>query len=283
MRRIRPKKIISILFVGNDSTQESVLRREMVISEDQPYQEALVEQSRQNMMDLGLFKSVDVSTKPTDGGFEITFEIDEKRFWYIVPVFSRGSDGDITWGGRLQMDNLLGLNNMLTVRAKRKDFQDTDIQVEESLEVEYSYPRMFGSPYDLFFAFDYDEADIEETRGVLVGDYLREKVSYGFSISKWLAEEGPSKGLRLSLGLRSDVFDHEYLRGDPNLFSDLTVNSLVAALEYKDVIELGNARSGRHYGLVIEQANSTVGSDVTHTAYNLFFPPLRQIENRDTV
>jgi len=264
-------QISEIKILGNDKTDSRVIRQEMVIEEGSLFDSQMVERSRQNIMDLELFKSVEVSETRSDAGIVVTFIVDEKRYWYFLPVFSRGSDGDVTWGVRLQMDNLLGLNQEVTMRAKRKDLKDTDIQEEETLEFEYRYPRVFGSAYDLALQFDYDEADIEERRGVLAGDYLREKVSYGGSISKWLNETGPSKGLRVSLGLRTDIYDHEFLRGDPNLFFDITLNSLLSAIEYFDVVDHGSYRSGHHHGVDAEIASSFINSDKTYTAINLFF------------
>jgi len=263
---------------GNTKTTQDVIEREMVIEAGDEYDAIQVETSRQNIMDLGLFRSVKAQSQMTPEGVEVTFIVDEKRFWYVVPVFSRGSDGDITWGARLQMDNLFGKNNELTVRAKRKDFQDTDIQVEESLEVSYRYPRIFGSQYDLNLDLDYDEADIEEERVNLQGDYLREKISWGFSLSKWLSTKGPSKGLRVSLGFRMEDFDHTFLRGDPNLFSDLNVNSIVFGVEEIDVEDWGLYRSGRHYGLKSEFANEVLGSDITHTSHNVFYRQYRPLD-----
>jgi len=105
----------------------------------------------------------------------------------------------------------------------------------------------------------------------LQGDYLREKISWGISLSKWVTTTGPSKGLRASLGFRVEEFDHTFLRGDPNLFSDLTVNSIVLGLEDIEVEDRGLYRSGRHYGLRTEFANGVLGSDVTHTSHNIYY------------
>ncbi len=263
---------------GNAKTSQDVIKRELVIGAGDEYDAIQIETSRQNIMDLGLFHSVKARSEMTPEGVEVTFIVDEKRFWYVVPVFSRGSDGDITWGARLQMDNLFGKNNELTVRAKRKDLQDTDIQTQESLEIAYRYPRIFGSQYDFNVNLEYDEADIEEERINLQGDYLREKVSWGFSLSKWITTTGPSKGLRASLGLRVEDFDHTFLRGDPNLFSDVTVNSIVFGLEDIDVEDRGLYRSGRHYGLKTEFANEVIGSDITHTSHNLFYRQYKPLD-----
>ena len=262
---------------GNDKTIPDVIKRELIIEPGDEFDAIKIETSRQNIMDLGLFHSVKARSRRTPEGVEVTFVVDEKRFWYFVPLFSRGSDGDITWGVRLQMDNLFGKNNELTVRAKRKDFEDTDIQVEKTLEIGYRYPRIFGSQYDLQLDFDYDEADIEEQRDNLQGDYLREKISYGMSVAKWITSTGPSKGLRASLGFRSDDFDHTFLEGDPNLFSDITVNSIVFGLENIDIEDRGLYRNGKHYGLKSEFASAALSSDVTHTSHNVFYRRYRSL------
>ena len=217
------KPVISIEVEGNNKTELRVINQEMMIEEGDTFTEAEVEETRQNIMNLGLFRSVKVDSKKTPEGVEVTFIVDEKRFWYLVPVFSRGSDGDITYGLRLQMDNLFGKNNQLTFRAKRKDFEDTDIQTEESLELDYEYPRIFGSDYDFGFNYDFDEADIEEERNGLRGDYLREKHSFGIRVAKWLTNTGASEGMRFKVGLLFENFDHDFLRGDPGLFTDAKV------------------------------------------------------------
>lgn len=263
--------IISIEIEGNAKTVEQVINQELVIKEGGEFDPEDIELSRQNIMDMGLFRSVEATTTRTPEGVEVTFVVDEKRFWYLVPVFSRGSDGDITWGARLQMDNLFGKNNNLTLRAKKKKFKDTDIQTENTIELEYSYPRILGSAYDIGIQFDYDEADIEEERGELEGDYYRERFSVGFKIFKWLTTTGPSKGYRMALGLRSDDYDHEYLGGDPGLFTDLRVNSLIAGMEYINVIDHGAYRSGLHYGFQVEAAASVFGSDAVYALHNLFY------------
>jgi outer membrane protein assembly factor BamA len=265
------EKIVVIEFEGNNKTSRQVLVQEMEIRPGDPFNEEVLERSRQNIMDLGLFKTVEAISSKTTGGMKVLIVVDEKKFWYLIPVLSRGSDGDITYGVRLQMDNLFGLNNGLTVRAKRKDFQDTDIQIEETLEVEYYYPRFYGTTFDLRFVYDFDQADIEEQRGMLSGDYFRERESFGINLSKWITTKGPSKGKRVTLGIRADDYDHEFLGGDPDLFTDTTINSLIAGLEHIDVVDHGNFRSGLHYGLGLEKADKLLGSTTTRTSWSFFY------------
>ncbi len=265
------EKIVAIEFQGNNKTNRRVLVQELEIQVGDPFKEEILERSRQNIMDLGLFKMVEASYSKTDDGIKILIVVDEKKFWYLIPVLSRGSDGDLTYGMRLQMDNLFGLNNGLTLRAKRRDLQDTDIQVEETLEVEYYYPRFYGSTFDLSFIYDFDQADIEEQRDSLSGNYFRERESFGINLAKWITTKGPSKGKRVTLGIRADEYDHEFLEGDPDLFTDTTVNSLVLGLEHIDVVDHGNFRSGLHYGFGLEKADELLESTTTHTSYSFFY------------
>ena len=100
---------------------------------------------------------------------------------------------------------------------------------------------------------------------------MRDKTSWGIRLSKWLSENGPSKGSRLTLGFRSDDYDHTYLRGDPNLYFDLKVNSLIGALENIDVVDHGTYRSGSRYGIQVELAQEPWGSETTQSTQYLFY------------
>ena len=82
------EQIIRIEIEGNEKTEAAVINQEMVIREGEEFDQEMMELSRQNIMDLGLFRSVEVSSRDTPEGIEITFQVNEKRFWYLVPVFS---------------------------------------------------------------------------------------------------------------------------------------------------------------------------------------------------
>ncbi|MEM7196125.1 MAG: BamA/TamA family outer membrane protein [Pseudomonadota bacterium] len=267
-----------IVFEGNKKTRESVLRNEIVITEGDTASPESVEASRQFIQDLELFKSVETRTEDVDGGVRIVFTVREKRYWYIVPAFSRGSDGDIAYGARLQMDNLLGRANVLSIRARRKDLKDTDIQSEDSLDIEYSYPRVFSSLFDLDMRFNLNEADIEEERNGQEGQYFRDQTTIGISLARWLTSKGPSKGWRGSVGFFIDDYDHTFLGGDPTLFFDTTVQALTGKLQYIDVTNHGFYRSGQEFTYSAMLAADSLGSDESfarHTVQYKRFVPLK--------
>ena len=269
--------VSNITFAGNHKTEVDTLRHELIIGIGDEFDATKLERSRQNIMDLGLFKTVGAVAAKGPEGVEIYIKVVEKRYWYFIPVVNHGSDGDVTLGLRLQIDNLFGKNKALTIRAKRKEFRNTDIQTEDTLEIEYFYPRIFDSAYDFGFRIDLDEAQIEEERGALSGDYFREKVTWEAMVSKWLNTEGPSKGVRISAGYRNDVFDHEFLGGDAGLFTDLTVNSLIGGVEYSDIVDRGTHRSGANYGVRLEFADEVFGSETTHAQQEVFVRQYRPL------
>ena len=79
-------RISEIRFEGNNKTRLSILNQELLIKVGDPLNKELVEKSRQNIMDLGLFKSVRFRTE--SGGI-VVFVIKEKRYLLLLPRFSR--------------------------------------------------------------------------------------------------------------------------------------------------------------------------------------------------
>ena len=263
--------IQEIRFEGNEHTRDVVLQNELSIEVGDSVTAEDLERSRQHILDLELFKSVKVSQTQEDNGIVVTFTVDEKRFWYVVPAFSRGSDGDITYGARLQMDNLFGLNKVLSIRARKKELKNTDIQSQESVDIEYKYPRVFSSKYDLQLRAELNDSDIEEERNGENGIFLREQVNFGLSLSRWLTTTGPSKGWRGSLGFEIDDYDHTFIAGNPDLFFDAQINALSANVEYIDITNHEYYRSGRQFGYHLLVSSDNLGSDVSFTAHSLFY------------
>ena len=70
-------EIKSIEIEGNEKTAAQVINQELVIREGDEFDPEAMELSRQNIMDLGLFRSVEVDRRETPEGIEITFQVDE--------------------------------------------------------------------------------------------------------------------------------------------------------------------------------------------------------------
>ncbi|MEK7758886.1 MAG: POTRA domain-containing protein, partial [Pseudomonadota bacterium] len=84
--------IARIEFAGNRVTQPQILLQEMLVKEGDSADPALIERSRQAIMDLGLFTSVLAVVEPGDDGSVLRILVKEK--YYILPVPKLNRDED---------------------------------------------------------------------------------------------------------------------------------------------------------------------------------------------
>ena len=70
----------ALVFVGNKTIPEATLRKEVLVTEGDPYHETKLMNSRQRLLDTGWFLRVDVWTKKAQKEDEVvvTFELDER-------------------------------------------------------------------------------------------------------------------------------------------------------------------------------------------------------------
>lgn len=83
-----------INIVGNTRTEDRVIRREFRLAEGDPYSASLVRQSRQRLLDLGFFNSVNIKTTPGSAPDQaiLTTDVSEK------------ATGQLTLGGGYSTD-----------------------------------------------------------------------------------------------------------------------------------------------------------------------------------
>ncbi len=135
--------------VGNDRTDESVIRRELRLSEGDPYNSVKLKRSEQRIEALDFFKKVDMKTEETAAPdkVDIKVEVEDKPTGSLQ--FSAGystSDGPI---GTITMNerNLMG---------KGYDFYISTLISKRSMDyhVGFTNPYTFGKPFstgvDLF-------------------------------------------------------------------------------------------------------------------------------------
>ncbi|MCB1757785.1 MAG: hypothetical protein KDJ38_19860, partial [Gammaproteobacteria bacterium] len=138
-----------IYFTGNETTRESVFRQEMQIREGEPCSLESISESRQNIMDLGIFSSVSVSLTRYTGRLVLRFDVKEKHFVLPIPRLSRTSSGEIRLGGQLRMDNVAGLNHRLKLTSERQAEDDGAGRKGFEHNFEYEIPRIQNTRYGL--------------------------------------------------------------------------------------------------------------------------------------
>ena len=253
-------RVAAIRFTGNDTTRESVLRREMTIAPGDPADPAELANSRQAILDLGLFRSVDLSTEPAEGGVVVVVAVDEK--WYVLPIprADASSDGDYGYGVQLRWSNVLGRNHTLNAYAEQSEYEEErDREDERRLRVSYAAPYVFGSRYELRSRLEYLE------RGAL--DPQQRPYDETFRRAELLAvrdftTDRPRRGWVFGAGL---YYDDQTTGGAFAPPPDGEALAAVATARWDDLRFHVYSETGRRFDVRTELASSGAVSDYGYT------------------
>ena len=115
--------ISRINIFGNNVTEESVIRNQIVVDEGDPYNEILISKSINNIKSLNLFKTVEKKVEIIENGKDkiINITIEEKPTGEILAGAGYGTNGG-TFNFSVKENNFLGkgitLDNEVTVSAE---------------------------------------------------------------------------------------------------------------------------------------------------------------------
>lgn len=268
-----PARISEIRFEGNKITEERILRQEMWIREGDELQPKLVERSRQAIMNLGLFRSVQAETLEEAGETVLLIRLDERYYLLPIPLIGAKPDGEeYNYGVELRYDNLFGLNQRLKLSFEHRRSVDGEEKVMRQWLFDYRYPRLMGSRNNLFFSTRLRSQDrlIPEEEG-LVGGFYRDQTSLALGLSRWLDPHGRSEGWQL--GGRMNLIRHDYSDqwGAGLVYEDAQALELQMDLSYNLVADRLYHRDGRHYGYTLSQSLVGVGSDFSYTRHLLYW------------
>ena len=100
-----------IVVEGNLKTRDEIILQEMYIKPGDQLSDEKIKRSQQAIMDLGLFRKVNIEVEGEDNKHQLNVIVKEKKHdWYILPRLDRNGDGDITLGINWRENNLFGLN-----------------------------------------------------------------------------------------------------------------------------------------------------------------------------
>ncbi len=262
--------IKEIRFSGNRVTIARTMLQEMLLKVGDPADPKLIEISRQGIMDLGLFKRVDIKTVKEGDGVILDVSVSEKYYLLPLPTFSRSADGDLSYGVNLKWDNMAGRNQSLSAKIKQKDFQDANVNREKTFGLDYTYPRIRGSAWDInVFSSISDES-------VNAGDaefstYQRNASTIGFKLGRWFRKTGPSHGWFFRAGLAARHREHDLISGTPGLFEDGSRGSYLMEIGYTEVHDHLFSRTGREFGYEMEWGHSDIGNEGDFTTNNFYY------------
>ncbi|WP_240454075.1 outer membrane protein assembly factor BamA [Halomonas sp. NO4] len=150
-----------IEFVGNTTTQDEVLRREMIQMEGAPASTESISQSRQRLERLGFFRQVEVETQPVPGEpdmLDVTYSVEEQPSGSISASIGYSQSAGVIYGAALSQNNFLGTGNRVNVGAQRSD---TFTNLNFGFTDPYWTLDGISRGYNLYYReTDYEDSDI---------------------------------------------------------------------------------------------------------------------------
>ncbi|WP_253446077.1 outer membrane protein assembly factor BamA [Halomonas sp. Y3] len=150
-----------IEFIGNTTTQDEVLRREMIQLEGAPASTQSITQSRQRLERLGFFRQVDVETRPVAGEpdkLDVTYTVEEQPSGSISASVGFSQSAGVIYGLGLSQTNFLGTGNRVNIGAQRSD---TFTSVNFGFTDPYWTLDGISRGYNFYYReTDYEDSDI---------------------------------------------------------------------------------------------------------------------------
>ncbi len=190
-------RLSTIRFIGNKTTRERTLLRELAFKPGDAVTADQLEAGRQAIQNLNLFKKVTLAQHPDDsGGVEAVYEVQEK--WYVLgyPRVDANSNGEYAYGVQLDWNNVWGLNHTLRVSALNKETKRVGIGKERNLAVGYAAPQIFDSLWSLGLGSSYTERPVSDG----FGQYNERLEAYQALAFRALDSERPNQGWSLGAG-----------------------------------------------------------------------------------
>ncbi len=259
---------------GNRVTREHVILREMALAPGDPADPARIEDSRQAILDLGLFREVAIETVPQPHGVALRIVLDERRFVLPIPRIETSSDRDVSYGGQLRWSNVGGRDHSLHLTLERGRFPEDRLRErEEGGRISYSAPYFMGSDYRVSASVErierqtpspdggYDQT-LERAQLLAVRDFTRSRPRHG-----WRAGGG--------------VYVQQQSTSGP--FApppDGTATALVGIADYTDLRYRVFSEEGRRMGARVEWAAAGTG-DYGYRQFFAHAADYRAIGRRD--
>lgn len=277
--------ISAIKFEGNEKTKEIVLRQELLIHEGDEVDEKKIEDSRQAMMNLGLFKSVTTRMEEETAGIRLIFTVEERYYMLPIPLFNVKVINDniaegvesYTYGVQLRLDNLMGLNQRLKIEYETEEpeddaFENISYSPKEHIGFEYYDPRIIGTEFQFSLKAKHVDETVQEFEDdILTGQYRQKTASGGFNISRLLDEEWFGDGWSAGFGMYTVVTNYQDATGTGLEYEDNTRFEVSSELNLDEVKEHPYHRHGRAYGYKLTVSSTMLGSDYSYTRHLLYY------------
>ena len=164
---LTPRYVNLINIKGNKLTQDYVIRRELELSEGDPINKKLINDSISNIRSLGFFTNVDIDEIETEDGVILNVKVDERSSGdFSIGVAFATIEG-ATFISKLNQKNIAGTGKSvdLAINTSSKNTQ---------YKLSISQPRFFAKKIKLFYGLNYNYSDNSSTSSYnlenLIGD-----------------------------------------------------------------------------------------------------------------
>jgi outer membrane protein insertion porin family len=159
-------RIGRIAISGNVSTRDKVVRRALTFVEGDRFDSAALRRSRQHVMNLGFFDTVDIVPRPrADDTIDIEITVKERLTGMISLGVGYSSEDRASAQVRISENNLFGLGQTL-------QFMTEYSKVRRNFSITFSEPAVLDSKYSAGFSLyntlrEFDEYDRKNVGGKL--------------------------------------------------------------------------------------------------------------------
>lgn len=256
--RSLPPPIVEIAFEGNEVTQPRILLRELAFRVGDPAEPEKIEAGRQALLDLGLFKRVELRQEPVPGGVRLVYKVRERYYFLPTPRFDAKSDGQYSYGAQVRWSNLFGLNHSARLFWEQEDRQREGIGKETTWSAGYSAPLIGDSPYSIGAGAGYTTRPVSGS----AGDYEEEFRSAAASLSRTWSAGAASQGWTFGGGL---LWQQQRTAGPfaPAAYGEALAPRVFGG--HRDLHYRIYSESGQAWGLNYEQAVDGWGSDYDYS------------------
>ncbi len=256
------RPVLRIVFSGNKVTRDHVIARELVQREGNLCSLDDIIDGIQNILDLGLFKSVRAELTLNEQSLVLQYSVVEKIYFLPIPRFSRTSDGELRLGGQLRWDNFLGRLHQVKLTSEKRQEDDGRGRTGYVHSLDYTVPRFFGSRYGMGLSIASERRNAGLTQdGVVYGEALRTSRRLEWRLARWANHSESVQGLSYFAGVGLEQRDYEMRSGTAGPYTDGQSINLVAGFDIQNVHQDTYRRRGHHHGVVVRLADKVLGAD----------------------
>jgi len=278
------REIKLISFSGNRITRSEVMQRELVQKRGALCSLDDVIDGIQNVMDLGLFRSVRAELRWDNEQLELVYVVVEKIFFLPIPRLSRTSDGELRLGAQLRWDNFLGRLHQLKITSEKRQEDDGKGRSGYVHKLNYTVPRFFGSQYGVGLNVSGERRNTQLAQdGVIFGEALRQSERFEWRLARWANQSTGISGLSYFAGIGFEQRDYEIRSGESGPFIQGDDIALVAGAEIQRVHQESYRRTGHRHSASLRLADKFLGADFRYHRVDLhmrwYLPLLRPQTN----